>query len=78
MIPCPSALVLLLSAIALQQTTLGLLLVSSFSLKLVSVLSALGLATVYTRDGSSSYRPCHFCRRCVTAYLSSAPLLRYV
>ncbi|MGB7416449.1 MAG: sulfite exporter TauE/SafE family protein [Thermosynechococcaceae cyanobacterium] len=50
MIPCPSALILLLSAIALQQTALGLLLVSSFSVGLAIVLTSLGLAAVYTRQ----------------------------
>ncbi|TVQ57266.1 MAG: high frequency lysogenization protein HflD [Spirulina sp. DLM2.Bin59] len=48
--PCPSALVMLMSAIALHQMTYGLLLVSSFSLGLAAVLIALGLVAVYARQ----------------------------
>jgi ABC-type nickel/cobalt efflux system permease component RcnA len=47
LVPCPSALVLLLSAIALHQITYGLVLIGSFSLGLASVLTTLGLAVVY-------------------------------
>ena len=50
MVPCPSALVLLLSAIALHQISYGLLLVGGFSLGLASVLTALGLVAVYARQ----------------------------
>jgi nickel/cobalt transporter (NicO) family protein len=59
-IPCPSALILLLSAIALQQTALGLLLVSSFSLGLAIVLSTLGLAAVYARRWLEQLPPLPF------------------
>ncbi len=51
MVPCPSALVLLLSAVALHQTTYGLLLVSSFSAGMAAVLVALGLLIVYAKQG---------------------------
>ncbi|ESA35763.1 high-affinity nickel-transporter [Leptolyngbya sp. Heron Island J] len=47
LVPCPSALVLLLSAIALHQIAYGLLLIGGFSLGLASVLTSLGLAAVY-------------------------------
>ncbi|MEO1181743.1 MAG: sulfite exporter TauE/SafE family protein [Cyanobacteria bacterium J06636_28] len=47
LVPCPSALVLLLSAIALHQIAYGLVLIGGFSLGLASVLTSLGLATVY-------------------------------
>jgi nickel/cobalt exporter len=47
LVPCPSALVLLLSAIALHQTVYGIVLVSAFSLGLASVLIALGIAAIY-------------------------------
>ncbi|MBE7386231.1 MAG: sulfite exporter TauE/SafE family protein [Leptolyngbya sp. SIO1E4] len=47
LVPCPSALVLLLSAVALHQITYGLILVSGFSLGLASVLTLLGLIAVY-------------------------------
>ncbi|NJL47929.1 MAG: high frequency lysogenization protein HflD [Leptolyngbyaceae cyanobacterium SM2_5_2] len=50
LVPCPSALVLLLSAIALHQIAYGLVLISSFSLGLASVLTSLGLAAVYGRQ----------------------------
>jgi len=46
-IPCPSALVVLLVAINTNQVALGLLLIVAFSLGLASVLTALGLAVVY-------------------------------
>jgi len=46
-VPCPSALVLLLSAIALHQAAYGMLLLSAFSLGLASVLVAIGLLVVY-------------------------------
>lgn len=47
LVPCPSALVLLLSAIALHQTAYGIVLVSVFSLGLASVLIALGITAIY-------------------------------
>ncbi|MEO0488641.1 MAG: sulfite exporter TauE/SafE family protein [Cyanobacteria bacterium J06659_2] len=47
LVPCPSALVLLLSAIALHQIAYGLVLIGGFSLGLASVLASLGLAAVY-------------------------------
>lgn len=46
LIPCPSALVLLLSAIALQQVGFGLLLIAVFSLGLAAVLTGIGLLMV--------------------------------
>lgn len=49
MVPCPSALVLLLSAIAFHQVTYGLFLVSGFSLGMAAVLIALGLMVVYAK-----------------------------
>lgn len=50
LVPCPSALVLLLSAVALHQITYGLVLVGGFSLGLASVLIMLGLIAVYARQ----------------------------
>lgn len=49
-VPCPSALVLLLSAIALHQTAYGMALVSMFSLGLAVVLIGLGLLVIYARQ----------------------------
>lgn len=48
-VPCPSALVVLLSAIALHRTAYGMLLISAFSVGLASVLVAIGLIVVCAR-----------------------------
>ena len=50
LVPCPSALVLLLSAIALHQIAYGLVLIGGFSLGLASVLTTLGLAAASGRQ----------------------------
>ena len=47
LLPCPSALILMLSAIALHQVGVGLLLILAFSLGLAGVLTAIGLVMVY-------------------------------
>jgi len=47
LVPCPSALVLLLSAIALHQAAYGLLLVCVFSFGLAVVLVSIGLVVIY-------------------------------
>jgi len=49
LIPCPSALVLLLGAISLDRLELGMLLVVAFSFGLAAVLTAIGMALVYAR-----------------------------
>lgn len=49
LMPCPAALVLMLGAIAVGQTALGLALVFVFSLGLAGVLIGLGLLLVYAR-----------------------------
>jgi nickel/cobalt transporter (NicO) family protein len=48
-LPCPSALVVLLAAISLHRVGYGLLLVLAFSLGLAGVLTAVGLVFVYAR-----------------------------
>ena len=48
-VPCPAALVVLLSAIALQRIGFGLLLILAFSVGLATVLIAIGLLMVYAR-----------------------------
>jgi ABC-type nickel/cobalt efflux system permease component RcnA len=48
LIPCPSALVVLLGAIAQAQIVLGLALIVAFSLGLAATLTVLGLAVVWT------------------------------
>jgi ABC-type nickel/cobalt efflux system permease component RcnA len=47
--PCPSALVILLSAIALGRTTYGLLLLVAFSFGLAAVLIAVGAVVLYAK-----------------------------
>jgi ABC-type nickel/cobalt efflux system permease component RcnA len=49
LIPCPSALVVLLAAISQHEVALGLLLIVAFSLGLAGTLTALGLAVVYAK-----------------------------
>jgi nickel/cobalt transporter (NicO) family protein len=49
LIPCPSALVVLLGAIAQHQVGLGLVLIFAFSLGLAATLTGLGLAIVYAK-----------------------------
>jgi len=49
LIPCPSALVVLLAAISQHEVALGLLLIVAFSLGLAGTLTALGLAVVHAR-----------------------------
>ena len=46
-VPCPAALVVLLSAVALHRTGFGLFLIVTFSIGLATVLIAMGLAAVY-------------------------------
>ena len=50
LVPCPSALVLLLSAIAIGRVGFGLSLVVAFSLGLAFVLTALGLLLIYAKQ----------------------------
>jgi ABC-type nickel/cobalt efflux system permease component RcnA len=49
LIPCPSALVVLLGAISQHQVALGLLLIAAFSLGLAATLTGLGMAVVHAR-----------------------------
>ena len=57
LIPCPSALVVLLGAVAQQRVALGLLLIVTFSLGLAATLTSLGLVVVYARGRAASWRP---------------------
>jgi ABC-type nickel/cobalt efflux system permease component RcnA len=66
LVPCPSALVLLLSAIALGRTGLGLLLLLAFSAGLAIVLMAIGAMVLYAKNLLPE-------RAAI-----SAPVLRYV
>jgi nickel/cobalt transporter (NicO) family protein len=50
LVPCPSALVLLLSAISLHQTIYGMALISAFSIGLAGIMVGLGLVAVHARQ----------------------------
>lgn len=50
MVPCPAALVVLLSALSLHRVGLGLFLIVAFSLGLAAVLILIGLLMVYARQ----------------------------
>ncbi len=50
LVPCPSALVLLLTSIALGRIGLGLLLLTSFSLGLAAVLVGIGMLVLYAKS----------------------------
>ena len=71
LIPCPSALVVLLGAIAQGQIALGMLLIVAFSAGLAMTLTALGLAVVFAgrrsagcRSRAASMLALPPCRRC--------------
>jgi ABC-type nickel/cobalt efflux system permease component RcnA len=49
LVPCPSALVVLLAAVAQHEIALGLLLIVAFSIGLAGTLTGLGVAVVYAR-----------------------------
>ena len=48
-VPCPAALVVLLSAVAMGRVGFGLLLIVAFSVGLAAVLVAIGLLVVWAR-----------------------------
>ena len=50
LVPCPSAMVLLLAAVALNKTAFGLALVVAFSTGLAMTLTAIGLLFLYARN----------------------------
>ena len=50
LIPCPSALILMLSAIAINRIGFGILLIITFSVGLAGVLTAIGILWVKARD----------------------------
>jgi ABC-type nickel/cobalt efflux system permease component RcnA len=56
LIPCPSALVVLLGAISQHEVALGLLLIVAFSAGLAATLTALGLTVVYARRMTTRLR----------------------
>jgi len=54
-VPCPSALVVLLSAVALHRVAYGMALITAFSVGLASVLIVIGLLVVSTRHWLSRF-----------------------
>jgi ABC-type nickel/cobalt efflux system permease component RcnA len=56
MVPCPAALVVLLSALSLHRLGLGLFLIVAFSLGLAAVLIVIGLLMVYARQFMSRWK----------------------
>jgi ABC-type nickel/cobalt efflux system permease component RcnA len=67
LVPCPSALVLLLSSIALGRVALGLILLVAFSAGLALVLMAIGLAVLYAKHLLPG-----------TAKVARSPVMRYL
>jgi ABC-type nickel/cobalt efflux system permease component RcnA len=67
LVPCPSALVLLLSSVALGRVALGLILLVAFSAGLALVLMAIGLAVLYAKHLLPD-----------TAKAARSPLTRYL
>jgi ABC-type nickel/cobalt efflux system permease component RcnA len=55
-VPCPAALVVLLSAVALNRVGFGLFLIVAFSVGLAAVLIAVGMLMVYARQFMSRFR----------------------
>jgi ABC-type nickel/cobalt efflux system permease component RcnA len=49
LLPCPSALVVLLAALSQHQVVLGLVLITAFSLGLAATISGIGIGVVYAR-----------------------------
>jgi nickel/cobalt exporter len=71
-VPCPAALVVLLSAFSLHRIVFGLFLITAFSFGLAAVLVIVGLTMVYARRVmSSSVRAGNTALRCLP-FLSSA------
>ena len=56
LLPCPSALVVLLSAIALHRVGFGLALIAAFSIGLAATISSIGLVAVLARRAFSRLR----------------------
>ncbi len=54
MLPCPSALVVMLAAVALNKAVYGMLLIVAFSVGLASVLTAIGIVLVTSRRLSAN------------------------
>ncbi len=72
LLPCPSAIVVMISAIALGKVAFGMLLIVAFSLGLAGVLTAIGIGLVLGKRLSRQRRVAQFARRPVVAKLAGA------
>ncbi len=72
LIPCPSALVVLLGAVAQHQVALGLVLIVAFSVGLAATLTALGLLVVHARRLTTRL---HIPQRLATALPAASAVL---
>lgn len=70
--PCPSAIVVMLAAIALGQVIFGMLLIVAFSLGLAGVLTAIGLVLVFGKRLSGRSRLVRTLERPAVARLMTA------
>ena len=68
LLPCPSALVVLLAAISFHNVALGMALVAAFSVGLAGVLTGIGMAMVYSGRWLGRSR--------LAGRLSGSPLIR--
>ncbi len=68
LLPCPTALVVLLAAVSLHNVALGMVLVAAFSVGLAAVLTGVGLAFVFGQRALA--------RRGVLARIAGSPLAR--
>ncbi len=71
LLPCPSAIVVMLAAISLGQVVFGMLLIVAFSLGLAGVLMAIGLALVWGRRLSGRSRAARVLRQPAFARLAT-------
>ena len=72
LLPCPTALVVLLAAISLHRVAFGLVLIVAFSIGLASVISAIGLIAIGAR---STFKRVSFEGRIVRALPAVSALL---
>jgi nickel/cobalt transporter (NicO) family protein len=72
LLPCPTALVVLLAAISLHRVAFGLVLIVAFSLGLASVISGIGLLAIGAR---TTFRRVSFEGRVVRALPAVSALL---
>ena len=64
LVPCPSALVVLIAAISQHRLGLGMLLITVFSLGLAATLTGIGLAVIYGGRAIRRLRPDSSTKRC--------------